>query len=187
MSAPASPRPRPSARRGNDTDIVSIDYANPAVAAGLVARHVPSLDNPILDAGAGTGILGGVLSNLGYRDLTGVDISDGMLAKAQERGAYRRLQKAVLGEVLDFADTSFGAVTSIGVFVQGHAPPAAFDELLRITRPGGYFIFTVGTAAWNEGGFGEKITSLEVAGCWELIEATKPFCPCLSRPVKAPF
>jgi SAM-dependent methyltransferase len=72
---------------------------------------------------------------LGYRELPGIDISDGMLAKARERGAYRRLQKAVLGEVLDFADASFGAVISIGVFVQGHAPPAAFDELLHITRP----------------------------------------------------
>jgi hypothetical protein len=43
--------------------------------------------------------------------------------------------------------------------------------------PGGYFIFTVGTAAWNEGGFRKKVTSLEVTGRWQLVEVTKPYAP----------
>lgn len=60
-----------------DADIVSIGYANPAVAAGLVARHVPALDSRILDAGVGTGILGEILAVLGYRDLAGIDMTEG--------------------------------------------------------------------------------------------------------------
>src|SRR5215217_8326125 len=70
----------------------------------------------------------------GYRNLVGIDISDGMLARARERGVYADLRDQVLGETLDFADESFVAVVATGVFTAGHAPASAFIELLRVTR-----------------------------------------------------
>ena len=147
-----------------DLDMLRIGYANPAVAAALVARHVRAPDSRILDAGVGTGIIGEILSILGYRDLTGIDISEGMLAKARERNVYSELRNRVLGEPLDFDDGAFSAVVSFGVFTPGHAPAAAFDELTRVTRPGGHLIFTVSTAAWRDGDFRQKLHGLEQAG-----------------------
>jgi SAM-dependent methyltransferase len=160
-----------------DTDMLAIGYANPAVAVGLVARHVPAIDACILDAGVGTGILGELLSILGYRNLVGIDMSEGMLAKARKRKVYSELRNRVLGEPLDFGDGAFAAVVSFGVFTPGHAPAVAFDELVRITRPGGHLIFTVSTAAWKAGDFREKLRSLEQAGRIRAVASTDTYQP----------
>ena len=77
-------------------------------------------------------------SLLGYRALTGVDLSPEMLARAEARGVYRELRAMDLGARLDFADDRFAAATALGVLTPGHAPPTALDELLRVTRPGGH-------------------------------------------------
>jgi SAM-dependent methyltransferase len=160
-----------------DSDMLAIGYANVAVAAGLVGRHVRNCNDPVLEAGVGTGLLGETLSILGYRHLVGIDMSEGMLAGARARNAYADLRNRVLGEPLDFGDASFAAVVSFGVFTPGHAPPDAFDELIRITRPDGRLIFTVSTAAWREAGFETKIKSLEEAGRIRRVEATAEYRP----------
>ena len=170
-----------------DADMVATGYANPAVAAGLIARHLPSLDAPVLDAGAGTGIVGEILAILGYRDLAAIDMSEGMLAAARARGAYRRLERAVLGETLPFADGSFAAVVSTGVFTRGHAPAAAFDELVRVTRPGGPLVFTVGDSAWEDGGYRARAEALERAGRWQRAAATEPYRPMPLSPTEGTF
>jgi predicted TPR repeat methyltransferase len=160
-----------------DSDMSSLGYLNPAVAASLVSRYVRPGDEPILDAGVGTGILGEVLHAVGYRNLTGIDISEGMLARARVKKLYRELRKAVLGETLEFADASFATIVSTGVFTTGHATPASFDELLRITRPGGHLVFTVGNWAYEQGGFKKKQKQLEAARRWQLLEATGRYRP----------
>lgn len=158
-----------------DADMLAVGYVHPTVAAGFVGRYVRDRDARILDAGAGTGILGQVLSILGYTRLIGIDMSEGMLARARARGVYAELHRKILGEPLGFADGSFAAVASTGVFTEGHAPPAALDELLRVTRPGGHLIFSVGHSAWEEGGFGAHLEALEAAGRCRAVEATRPY------------
>jgi len=170
-----------------DADMVSIGYTNPSVAAALVTRYAPALDSRILDAGVGTGILGEILAILGYRELAGIDISEGMLAKARDRGVYRDLRQGLLGEALEFADASFDAIVSIGVFVGGHAPPTAFDELVRITRSGGHMIFTVAASAWEDGGFRAKIETLEGARRLRGVEVTGPYRPMPLSPTEGSF
>jgi SAM-dependent methyltransferase len=160
-----------------DLDMLTIGYANPAVAAALVARHVREPDSRILDAGVGSGIVGELLKILGYRNLIGIDMSEGMLARARSRNAYAELRRQVLGETLDFEDGAFAAMVSFGVFTPGHAPAAAFDELVRITRPGGRLIFTVSTAAWLGGGFRERLQTLQQHGRIRAVEATDEYRP----------
>jgi predicted TPR repeat methyltransferase len=160
-----------------DTDMLSIGYSHPAVMMGLAARYIPSQHATILDAGVGTGLLGHLLSILGYTDLHGIDISHGMLAKAKSRSVYTELRNRTLGEKLDYADATFDAVISTGTFTTGHAPAAAFDELTRIVKPGGYLIFTVGTTTWLEQGFATKFTELERAGRVQMIETTPTYAP----------
>jgi SAM-dependent methyltransferase len=160
-----------------DEDVLRIGYTNHAVAAALVGRHVPVAGACLLDAGVGTGALGPVLAALGYGDVTGIDMSDGMLAKARLRGTYRDLRRRMLGEPLDFGDASFTAVVSFGVFAMGHAPPAALDELVRVTRPGGFLVFSVGASPWENGGFKEKAGAFEAAGVWTEVDVTAPYRP----------
>ena len=123
-----------------DADLQQVGYLHLPVIVGLVAAHVPSREATILDAGVGTGAVGNVLPLLGYNNLSGIDMSKGMLEKAEARGCYSDLRQAVLGETLDFPDGAFDAILSTGTFTNGHAPAAAFHELTRILEPGGVLL-----------------------------------------------
>ena len=72
-----------------DADLAACGYRMPPVISGLVVRHFPDTDAPILDAGSGTGILGEALHVLGYSDITAIDLSAGMLRVAAGKGIYR--------------------------------------------------------------------------------------------------
>jgi predicted TPR repeat methyltransferase len=160
-----------------DSDLMQTGYLHVPVIAGLVARHVPSRDAAILDAGVGTGSVGHILSILGYNNLSGIDMSDGMLAKAKARGSYVDLRKAVLGEPLDFPDGAFDAILSTGTFTTGHAPASSFDELTRILESGGMLVFTVGTVVWEEQGFSSKLEGLVARKVLKPAETTPLYCP----------
>jgi SAM-dependent methyltransferase len=158
-----------------DADIVRVGYLTPSVLTGLISRHVPQDAGAVLDAGAGTGMVGAILSVLGYRTLVGVDMSDGMLARARARGIYAELRNRVLGEPLDFPDGHFAACAISGVFNAGHAPASSLDELVRVVRPGGVLAFNIGEQAWIADGFKAKLEELVAAGRWRLLTHTEPY------------
>jgi predicted TPR repeat methyltransferase len=158
-----------------DRDLASFGYTLPSIITGIIARYVATDSGTILDAGAGTGILGETMSILGYKDIVGLDISPGMLEVAHKKGVYNSLRKMTLGESLDFHDNTFSATVSMGTFTEGHAPPESFDELIRATKPGGHIIFSIRADVYLEQGFKEKQEALEKEGKWGLIEATDPF------------
>ncbi len=160
-----------------DADMQGIGYVHPAVIVGLVARYIKKYDATILDAGVGTGTIGQLLSILGYSKLIGIDMSDGMLARAKARGLYSELKNQVLGEALDFAIGSMDCIVSTGTFTTGHAPASAFDELVRITKTQGVLIFTVGTFVWEEAGFATKIGELVASGVIVEVETTAIYHP----------
>ena len=151
-------------------------WLSPRAAVNVFTKLVP---NPakVLDAGAGTGLVGELLAGLGYRDLVAIDLSQGMLDEARNKNAYAELHQMVLGETLDFDSGLFEGVISVGVFTLGHAPASAFDELIRVTKPGGYVVFSLRTDVYEEGGFKEKQQKLEAQGKWKLVEVTEPFQP----------
>lgn len=149
----------------------SFGYVGPRVGVEVFARHVPR-SAVILDAGAGTGLVGVELSKLGYTDITGMDMSQGMLDESAKKGVYRQLDQMVLGQKLGYADDAFGAVISIGVLTLGHAPAESLDELVRITKADGYVVFSLRPDVYEEHGFKEKQSALEATGRWELVEVS---------------
>lgn len=158
-----------------DQDLMRFGYKMPAIMTGYAGRYLTPDDGTILDAGAGTGIAGELLSVLGYTDLVGIDLSQGMLDVAAKKNLYSELHQMILGEHLDFEDDAFAATVSIGTFTLGHAPASGFDELIRVTKPGGKILFGVRADVYQDGGFKEKQESLEQAGKWQLVEMTEPF------------
>ncbi len=158
-----------------DTDLVSWGYKLPAVVAGLFGRHVDAGEGAVLDAGCGTGMIGETLHLLGYRGLVGIDLSDGMLAVARAKAVYRDLRRMKLGETLDFPDDHFVAMTAVGVLTVGHARPDAFDELIRVTRPGTPMIFSIRVDGDAGDEFLARQDALEHEGRWRRIEATPAF------------
>ncbi len=155
-------------------DVSSFGYKIPAVVSGLAGRYLDRGDR-LLDAGAGTGVLGEILHLLGYANLTGIDLSEGMLARAREKGVYGSLRRMKLGERLDSLDDAFDATLSSGVFTTGHAPPESLREIARVTRPGGHVIFSVRRDVYLEGGFEVEQDSLEREGKWRTVERTGEF------------
>lgn len=158
-----------------DAHVTAFGYKIPAVAAGLFGKYVTPETVQILDAGAGTGLMGSILDALGYRGQVGIDMSPGMLNKAKERDIYKDLHQMVLGEKLKFPSDHFGACQSIGVFTAGHAPASAFDELVRVLRKGGHIIFSLLEEVYIPKGYKDKFEALENDGKWQLLEKTKPF------------
>lgn len=150
----------------------NVGYMHPAMVSGMIGRHVSIGAGTVLDAGAGTGILGEILTAFGQTDLVGIDASQKMLDLAAARGCYGRLERMFLGRALDFEDDQFAAVVSAGVFTDGHAPLDGFDELVRVTRPGGRLVFSV-ARGYLDGPFDDKRASLESAGAWRQIDSTR--------------
>ena len=148
------------------------DYRGPQLTTKFFTRYVPK-EARILDAGAGTGLMGEALAKLGYHDLVAMDLSQGMLDEAHRKNVYQELHQMVMGDPLDFVTDSFDAVVSVGVFTAAHAPASSFDELVRITRIGGYIIFTLSTEAYENSGFKEKLMTLESEGKWNFVERSE--------------
>ena len=160
---------------GYEADLTrDFDYLGPPRAAEVLSRHVPK-DARILDAGAGTGLVGHVLAGLGYGNLTAVDLSQGMLEESRGKNVYRELHQMVMGEPLDFPSGAFDAAISVGVLTVGHAPANSLDELVRVTKQGGHIVFTLRPDVYETGGFKEKHAALEAEGKWRHVETTEQF------------
>ncbi|NGM47297.1 methyltransferase domain-containing protein [Rhodobacter sp. SGA-6-6] len=155
---------------GYDAEMAATGYRHPSIGLALLARHLPRGAGPVLDAGCGTGIAGPWFGILGWPEVWGADISEGMLAVAARKGAYARLMRAVLGQPLDFPDGAFAAVISTGVFTTGHVGAEALPELVRITAKGGVIVLTVKGSLWD-GGFAAALRAQPV----ELLEVTEPY------------
>jgi len=163
-----------------EQDVASYGYKIPGVIAGFLGRYLKTDDGLILDAGAGTGIMGEIMALLGYKEIVAMDLSKGMLNIAEAKGVYCELHRMVMGKHLDFPDGKFAITVAVGVISVGHAPPESFDELIRCTRPGGYVMFSVRADAQ---GFQEKQNILENKGKWKLVKETNPF---ISLPLGEP-
>ena len=149
-------------------------YRHPAMVAAMFARHQPPGDAPLLDAGAGTGIMGEILTALGYPNLHGLDASEGMLARAAAKNIYRDLRPGLLGQALDYADDHFAGCVASGVFTQGHAPLDGLDEIIRVVRPGGHIVFSISRTYLGEV-FEAKARALEGAGKWRRADASERY------------
>ena len=92
----------------------------------------------ILDAGAGTGIVGKVLQNLGYTNVDALDISQKMLDEAKKLNVYKEFICAPLSAepIAEIATNQYDGLICIGTLTIGHVKPVALDEILRIVKPG---------------------------------------------------
>jgi SAM-dependent methyltransferase len=157
-----------------DADMSSAGYRHPTICLALLARHLPRGAEPLLDAGAGTGLIGEWLAITGYPKVEALDISQGMLDKAAAKGVYTALHRLALGGPLPFADGVYAGIVSAGVFTSGHVGVEGLDELIRICRKGGVIVLTVKNTLW-QAGFAERIADLEKRGVAARVEETRPY------------
>lgn len=154
-----------------DNDLMNeMGYVAPMVTCKLLQTYLYYKDAYILDAGCGTGIVGVLLHKEGYCNIEGIDYSRHMLDKAKEKDVYQALSQSDLTQPLNIPDDTYDAIVSVGTFTCGHVGPDAFDELARITKPGGVVCFSVREQAWEEDDYRERLREMENNGIWELQE-----------------
>jgi demethylmenaquinone methyltransferase / 2-methoxy-6-polyprenyl-1,4-benzoquinol methylase len=101
----------------------------------LVSR-LPRDHGHVLDVATGTGLVAAELLSHGF-EVTGVDQSPGMLARARERFGARIELVEASAEELPFAARSFDHLTVTYLLRYVADPAATLAELARVVRPGG--------------------------------------------------
>ncbi len=142
----------------DQTFATQMAYQSPAIIAERYAAL--GHQGPVLDLGAGTGLLGEALSHQGVTQIDGTDISPVMLAVAARKGVYARLFEGDLTAQLDVPGGHYAGAVSAGTFTHGHVGPQALHEVVRILRPGGVAVLSVNAAHWESHGFATKMTQL---------------------------
>lgn len=156
-----------AANYDNDT-VGNFGYVAHIASARALDAVLGEKQARILDAGCGTGLVGEILRELGYGNIDALDYSQEMLEEAEKKQVYDKLFLADLSKPLDIADNAYDAVVCTGTFTFGHVDADAFDELIRITRPEGFFCFTIREGAYEAYGYRSRMIELERANAWEL-------------------
>ena len=138
--------------------------------AERMAYRLPSLvadafvaaggQGPVLDVGAGTGLLGVALAARGIAPVDGIDISAEMLTIARTKGCYRRLDEADLTQPLPPLPAPYEGVVSSGSFTHGHLGPEVLTPLIAIAAAGAVFAFSVNAGVWDARGFAAALDAL---------------------------
>ncbi|MEL7405078.1 MAG: class I SAM-dependent methyltransferase [Pseudomonadota bacterium] len=108
-------------------------------------RFINGLHGTVLEVGVGTGLsLPHYKSDL---QVTGIDFSADMLAKAQARVQQLNLQhvaelRQMDARVLDFSDASFDTVAAMHVLSVVPEPEKVMAEIARVLKPGGRVVIT---------------------------------------------
>jgi phosphatidylethanolamine/phosphatidyl-N-methylethanolamine N-methyltransferase len=103
----------------------------------------PELRGRVLEVGIGTG-LNLPLYPCDINNLVGIDLSEGMLRKAQEKVQELRMGNVILkvmdAAALDFGDGEFDATLATYVISAVPDPVAVLREMRRVTKPGGTIV-----------------------------------------------
>ena len=153
-----------------DSDFAkSMDYRLPQIVAEILAEFSPQ--GPVLDVGAGTGLVGQYLSRGSSTEIHALDISPQMLAVAMGKGVYARSIEADLTQELALPEGMYGAVVSSGTFTHGHVGADAIDKLLGVAKAGARFVLAVNAEHFEARGFAAKFVELKPGiECFELRE-----------------
>lgn len=121
-----------------------LNYQAPQLCANMLARHLPPPQRQfvMLDAGCGTGLCGPLMAPWA-KLLAGVDLSKGMLDKAQTKGVYQDLYKAELTEFLQLSPRQWDVVLSADTLCYFGDLAKVIQASAGSLKPGGTLVFTV--------------------------------------------
>ena len=156
-----------------DADVGSSDDYLAPMQTAKAAKGVFDPDARIMDAGAGTGLLGETLKQEGFLNLVAVDYAAEMLEIARGKDLYSEIHTCDLSAPTEFGTNSFDGVVSCGTTSQ--MPSASLREFARIVRPGGAIVFAVVPEPWQDCGYADIYSDLHQAGQLSLQSRGAPF------------
>jgi predicted TPR repeat methyltransferase len=140
-----------------DRALAELGYRAPQLLAdALIKRIGSSTKLDVLDAGCGTGLCGPLLRPAAQR-LVGVDLSDGMVNKARQRGMYDELVVQELCEFMRSRPGAFDVVLSADTLCYFGALGEAVAAARSSLREGGILAFTVESLTEDRPGVGFRL------------------------------
>lgn len=131
----------------------------------------------MLDIGSGTGIIGQALQNAGYENLEALDVSTNFLDAVRERGFYKEHHNFFLGKGVDQfpaeLKNKYDVVTASGVWMPGHMPNEAIEDVHAGLKIGGYLVTAMRNTMWADGveeGYKEKFEGMVASGKFEIVK-----------------
>lgn len=114
---------------------------------------------PVLDVGAGTGLVGEGLAAARIGPVDALDLSAEMLDVARGKGVYRDLMEADVTQPLGL--TGYNGIVSAGTFTLGHVGPEGIAPLLRAAHSGCLFVISVNAQHFVSAGFEACLAGIE--------------------------
>lgn len=152
-----------------DLDLHDSYRSSTVTSAKCLAGVLTNKDASIADIGAGTGMVGEALHQLGFTNISAIDFSPQMLDIAKSKNIYTSIHIADIETPLSFDNAQYDAMIAVGVFTYAHANPSALTNLNNHLNINGYFILTVRNDYYHSQSlFTEIINSLS----WKLISTT---------------
>ena len=130
------------------------------------------LDAKIADIGAGTGMPGQIMKELGYTNMTAFDISPGMLEEAKKKDVYTDFILCDFNEdSMEKYHKQFDHAMSIGSFASGNLMCEALEKIAKMVKPGGLVCisFREKNLESEELGYKQKLEEMGKIGIWKEI------------------
>jgi 2-polyprenyl-3-methyl-5-hydroxy-6-metoxy-1,4-benzoquinol methylase len=163
-----------------------LNYNEPFVIRDIISgpTEVGHLNLPhqskILDIGCGTGFVGRLLGQVGYKNITGIDASEHHIKTATDSGDYLKTICMFLGrgatEFPEELKEQFDIVVAGGIWVKNHMPKEGMDDAHSALKPGGYFISSMRRSYYTAGeacGYKDKIDELISDGKFAVVKEVR--------------
>lgn len=146
------------ARSYDDGFATAQEYRLPEIVADAFAAQGGV--GPVLDFGAGTGLVGQRLARHAITPVDALDLSAEMLEVAAEKGVYRSLFQGNILAGLPDGVQGYKGIVSSGTFTLGHVGPEAIATLLAAAEPGALMVISVNKAHYEAAGFANTLAAL---------------------------
>lgn len=164
-----------------DEDMAAGGMLGPRRVAEAMAAAVTDTAAPILDFGCGTGQSGVALREAGFTDIRGVDLSDGMLARARGTGAYADLALTEPDAPLSVLEGVAG-VSACGSICIGAGPASLLRAMLEAMPEGVVLVASFNDDTLRDTGYMRALADVQVDGLARLERAEYgPQLPALGR------
>ena len=165
--------------RGNLDGISSgceLEFINAGFPPKICAEMVKGLcrKNPftteVLEIGCGKGFAGEYLKHEGFHNVIGVDCSYNLLSIAEEKKAYKKLQRQVIGnkdvEIPAEFEEAFEFVICPSMINNGGFDIKVFTQMLQCLRVGGFAIFATKLDTHKQDIYEPVVKELTENGYW---------------------